>query len=811
MLNTETRTSAWTYAFGGLAFLATAIEVIIALKFNLLRYPTIPLGVTDVTWARALTIFAFAGFAFFAWRNSREEPLSRITVFLTASALVMLITDALVGFSFNASVAEEGEVPLHPSVLPVGELAVRVVPFVSMVLALLGLTFMQSFGKEGLMGRLTVVGGLAMGLTGMLAVLPALPYSAIGFGDFTIRELFGDVNRVFKSSFRVGPASPSEVYYAGMFILAALITVASMGRSDEDIDKTGAKMNWLRVVDWVALILLGWACFMYVYVGIEKMTFSTLDAHASLIGCLAVLYLCYRVFGLALALFGAVSLLYFFVSSFMPGIFKAEFGGYRSIADNLWFNNSKAVLGSKLGILLNNVLPFIIFGSLLSATGAAKSLITIAFFLMRRTRGGPAHAAVLASGLFGSVSGSAVSNVVGTGVITIPMIKKRGYAPSFAGGVEATASTGGQIMPPIMGAAALVMADLTGTAYLDIMIAALIPALAYYLSLFVTVVFESRRMDMQVQSLDELDPVTRQDYINVILLVLLPLFIVIWRLVQGASPAGSALTAIVAILLLSAFSPTVRQQPALLLKAIGQGGVTFGRLLMVVGVVGIIVAVMNTTDLPSKLGREITEFASIALVLTLIITAVVSLLVGMGMPTLPAYLTVIIILGPALNSLGLSLMTSHMFVFYFGVASAITPPVAVAAFAAAAIAGAPAIQTGIAAVRIGVVIFAVPFMFAFNPDMMIVQAAFDTDGRTFSLAGFASAILRTALMIYLLASATSRFDQSRLSWPEAGLRFGLAVLLISPTFMIHAGGAVAALLLIGGHWLVFSRRAGAQA
>ena len=151
---------------------------------------------------------------------------------------------------------------------------------------------------------------------------------------------------------------------------------------------------------------------------------------------------------------------------------------------------------------------------------------------MRGTRGGPAHAAVLASGLFGSVSGSAVSNVVGTGVITIPMIKKRGYRAEFAGGVEATASTGGQIMPPIMGAAALVMADLTGTKYLDIMIAALVPALAYYLSLFVTVMFESRRMDMQAQALDEIDPMTRQDFVNVGLLVFLPLFIVIWRLVQ---------------------------------------------------------------------------------------------------------------------------------------------------------------------------------------------------------------------------------------------------------------------------------------
>lgn len=800
MLDTRDPWAARTFAFGTLALTVAIIEVMIGLKFNLLRYPTIPLGVADFTWARLLGVLAFTLFAFSAWRYSQQQSFARGTLSVAILAVVLLVSDAIVGFQFNEAVPEEGRVPLHPSVLELGQLKVRVVPTVSIFLAVFGLFGMQSLKASEWPTRLTFVLGLAMGLIGILAVLPAVPFKAIGFGEFNVREMLGDANRVFKSSFRIGPASPSEVYYGIMFMLAASITVVSMGKSDEDLkDRSGGWMRWL---DWTMLLALGFAVFQYLFVGVEKMTFTTLDAHAALIGCVSVLYLCYRVFGFALSAFGAIALLYFFFSGWMPGIFKAEFSGYRSIADNLWFNNSKAVLGSKLGILLNNVLPFIIFGALLSATGAAKSLITIAFNLMRGTRGGPAHAAVLASGLFGSVSGSAVSNVVGTGVITIPMIKKRGYRAEFAGGVEATASTGGQIMPPIMGAAALVMADLTGTKYLDIMIAALVPALAYYLSLFVTVMFESRRMDMQAQALEEIDPMTRQDFVNVGLLVFLPLFIVIWRLVQGASPAGAALTAIIVLVVLSWFSPTVREKPSVILRAIASGGVTFGRLLMVVGVVGIIVAVMNTTDLPSKIGREITEFASIALVLTLILTAVVSLLVGMGMPTLPAYLTVIIILGPALNSLGLSIMTSHMFVFYYGVASAITPPVAVAAFAAASIAGAKAIQTGMAAVRIGIVIFAVPFMFALNPDMMIVQAAFDSSADTFSMVGFLSALARTALMIYLLASSTSRFDKTKLPLWEAISRFGLAILLISPDLPIHGLAALGAGALIAYHYLL---------
>ena len=807
MLDTSSKNSALCFAFGALAMLACIIEVIIALKFNLQKYPTIPLGFVDLTWARALTLISFGLFARAAWKYSLEDVTAKRTVVFASTAMLIALLDAIIGFNFFPPPPGEGQTPLDQSILRIGNFSIRVIPTLCLAFAFLGLVSMQKIDPKNRTDRWTLIAGLTMGLVGMVSVLPALPYSAIGVGEYNVRELLGDVNRVFKGSFRIGPASPTENYYALMFMLAALITVVSIGRSDEDVDairQTGV----MRYVDWGAFILLGYACFQYLYVGVEAMSFTIADANAALIGCLCVLYLCYRVYGAALALCGGGVLLYFFTSNYIPGVFGAEYSGYVSLAENLWFNNSKAVLGSKLGILLNNVLPFILFGALLSATGAAKSLITLAFYLMRNTRGGPAHAAVMASGLFGSVSGSAVSNVVGTGVITIPMIKKRGYTPEFAGGVEATASTGGQIMPPIMGAAALVMADLTGTAYLNIMIAALIPAIAYYLSLFATVMFESRRMDMKVQSLEDLDPVTRQDYVNVILLVFIPLLVVIWRLIDGASPAGSALTAILVVFALSAFSPVVRNNPVVLVRSIANGGITFGRLLMVVGVVGIIVAVMNTTDLPSKLGREIADFASIALVLTLVITALVSLLLGMGMPTLPAYLTVIIILGPALSSLGLSVMTSHMFVFYFGVASAITPPVAVAAFAAAAIAGAKPIATGVAAVRIGIVIFAVPFMFALNPDMMIVSEAFpDPINEGFSAVEFVSVVARTAFMIYLLASATSRFDRAKMPMWESVVRFVSAIFLIAPSPEIHLVSASIGMAVIGYHYFISGSKA----
>ncbi|MDF0601219.1 TRAP transporter fused permease subunit [Psychromarinibacter sp. C21-152] len=776
---------------------AAAIEIIIALKFNLLRYPEIPLGIADITWARALLLISLGLFAGALARYRRVEPTAARGLALAVLGLVAAALDAVFGFDF-ARFAAESSASLDPSILRIGEFNLRVIPCLALLCIFLALALTERDSDGNPLRRWSVVGGLAMGIIGMLAVLPGLRFEYIGIGGFNVRDLFADQNRLFRGSFQIGPASPTHVFYAGMFLLASFITVLTLG-SDEKDDE-GATRHHLMWLDWVALAAVAWSVFQYIYVGIEKMSFSVFDANTAVIGCVSILYLCYRVYGAALAICGLVAFAYFFVCGYLPGIFNAEYGGYVSVAENLWFNNNKAVLGSKLGILLNNVLPFIVFGALLSATGAAKSLIKLSFLLMRNTKGGPAHAAVLASGLFGSVSGSAVSNVVGTGVITIPMIKRRGYTAEFAGGVEATASTGGQIMPPIMGAAALVMADLTGTAYLNIMIAALVPALAYYLSLFVTVVFESRRMGMEPQALDDLEEVSRQDTVNVVLLVLVPLAIVIWRLIQGASPAGSAVTAILALILLSAVSPTVRERPVVLLRAIAAGGVTFGRLLMVVGVVGIIVGVMSTTDLPSKLGREISDVASVALVLTLAIAAVVSLLLGMGMPTLPAYLTVIIILGPALNSLGLSVMASHMFVFYYGVASAITPPVAVAAFAAAAVAEAKPVATGVTAVRIGIVIFAVPFMFALNPDMLIVPEAFE-DGEVFSPLGLLSVLLRTAGMIYLFASATSRFDRVRMPNWEILVRFGLALLLVSPSLLIHGPAAAAAIAIVVFHYI----------
>ncbi len=598
---------------------------------------------------------------------------------------------------------------------------------------------------------------------------------------------------------RIGPFE-TEPYRALLFASGVIVCVltAPMSGLIRRRRPALAPLGWLIDALIVAVALYALYRYFVIVKEVEEglFFFETPHAWIALAGCLAIITMCWRIWGAPLAIVGLVSMFYFFTGPYWPGIFEtATIDFVEDTAENLWFNNNDGVLGNIVGIVTSTIFPFILLGAMLEASGGGHSLIKISFVAMRRFRGGPAHAAILASGLFGTISGSAVANVVGTGVITIPMIKRRGFKPAFAGGVEATASTGGQIMPPIMGAAALVMADFTGIAYLTIIVCAIVPAFAYYLSLFVTVVFESRRLGVVAKEEDVADiEIARSDYVNLVLVVL-PIFIVVAALIYGASPAGSAILALFCLIPLSFLNPDIRREPHRLLGALAKGGANMGRLLMAVGTVGIVVAVLGATGLPTDFATLVSGTADRFLVVTLILTAAAALVLGMGMPTLPAYLTIVIILGPSLQTLGLSELTSHMFVFYFGVASAITPPVAIAAYAAAAIAGAGAISTAVSAVRIGIVIFAIPFAFSLNPVMLVVAES----GAAFSWGAFISIVLRLVLIIYLLASAASRFDGGRMTLPEAVLRFVAALALLAPAMVIHVPAAVLGVALILRH------------
>ena len=554
-------------------------------------------------------------------------------------------------------------------------------------------------------------------------------------------------------------------------------------------------------LDLLLLATAVWVAYEFAVVNIEiQDSLFFFDAYHGWITVAAIAVitiLCWKVWGLPLAGFCIVATLYYFTGQHWPGLLNIiERSFTDALPEDMLFNLGNGMFGFIFETVIYTVFPFIIFGALLEATGVGNSLIRLAFRLTRSTQGGPAHAAVLASSLFGTMSGVPVANVVGTGVMTIPMIKRRGFSPKFAGGIEATASTGGQIVPPIMGAAALVMADQLRLSYLVVITAALLPALFYYLSLFFTVTFEARRMNIStaVESVD--DNLSRDDFVN--LLVLLgAIGVLVGTLLYGLSAAAAGVFATMYMIVACFLTKEVRSHPSRLLLGFAKGGVQFARLALAIGVVGVVLGVLSGTGLPVKLAIVVDAAMGQSLLLALILTGMTALVFGMGMPTLPAYLTIILILGPTLLKLGLSLLVAHMFVFYFGVASAITPPVAIAAYAGASIAGAKAMETAITAFRIGLAMFIVPFAFAYYPEILLVKEAGGFEwGSLFSIC------IRLVLAIWLITSAFSRYDANPIKLPEALLRLALAALLLVLSPFVHWGA-----FIVGVGLLVLNRKA----
>ena len=488
------------------------------------------------------------------------------------------------------------------------------------------------------------------------------------------------------------------------------------------------------------------------------------DGLYSIVGLGIFIEVCRRSWGYALFFVGVFAVIYLYFGSHFPSFLQHSGFNERLIGENLWYNMNKGVFGTITNIAVNTVFIFILFGVLLEGTGAGHTLLKFAFILTRRTRGGPAQAAILASSMFGTMSGSVVANIVGTGTFTIPMIKKRGFTPTFAGGIEATASSGGQIMPPIMGAAALVMADLTGINYLSIALAALIPALLYYFSLFSSVTMEARKQNIEIKELDIDSRITIRDWINSILFVV-PIFLVIFSLLFGSSTSRAGFYAVISILVLSFINPEIRKNPVKLLNSVIKGGTQGAKLLIAIVVISMLVGAIDSTGIGIKLASFMNELRGDSLFLSLTLAMIGALVLGMGMPTLPAYLIIIVVMGPALQNLGVSVLIAHLFVFYYGVASSLTPPVALAAYAAAPIAGSNPIITSLMAFRLGIAKFIIPFAFAYYPCLLIIE--------NFSWFEFFSIVPRLLISIWFINSALAKFDFTKLSWIEVILRLSV--------------------------------------
>jgi len=437
-------------------------------------------------------------------------------------------------------------------------------------------------------------------------------------------------------------------------------------------------------------------------------------AFAATAGAAMIIELTRRVAGLALVVITGVFLLYTFTAHLLPGLLAVEnpYTWHRFFG---FLYTDAGILGPTTAVSSTYIILFIIFAAFLQASKVGDYFVNFAFAAAGRARGGPAKVAIFASGLMGMINGTSAGNVVATGSLTIPLMKKVGYHKKTAGAIEAAASTGGQIMPPIMGAGAFIMAEITGIPYTEIAIAAIIPAVLYFVSIYFMVDFEAAKLGMRGMREDELpkfNRLVRQVYLFI------PIVILIVALFMGYSVIRAGTLATVAAAVVSWLTPH-RMGIRSILKAFEMAGIMSIQIIAVCACAGIIVGVISLTGVGARFSALLLDLAGVSQLLALFFAMCIAILLGMGMPTTAAYAVAASVVAPGLVQLGIPTLTAHFFVFYFAVLSAITPPVALASYAAAGISGSNPMETSVASFKIGIAAFIVPFMFFYSSAILM--------------------------------------------------------------------------------------------
>ncbi|WP_349368090.1 TRAP transporter permease [Salinarimonas sp.] len=487
---------------------------------------------------------------------------------------------------------------------------------------------------------------------------------------------------------------------------------------------------------------------------------------AAVAGTLLIMELTRRVAGLALVIISAVFLAYVFAGPYLPGFLEAPAITWQRFFSQVY--TDAGILGPTTAVSSTYIILFIIFAAFLQASKVGDYFVNFAFAVAGRARGGPAKVAIFASGLMGMINGTSAGNVVATGSLTIPLMKKVGYHKKTAGAVEAAASTGGQIMPPIMGAGAFIMAEITGIPYTEIAIAAVIPAILYFVSIYFMVDFEAAKLGMRGMRDDEI-PTFRSMVKRVYLFV--PIIILIVALFMGYSVIRAGTLAIVSAAVVSWLTPN-RMGPRAIVKALELAGVMSIQIIAVCACAGIIVGVISLTGVGARFSNLLLGLAEASQLLAMVFAMLISILLGMGMPTTAAYAVAASVVAPGLVELGIPMLTAHFFVFYFAVVSAITPPVALASYAAAGISGANAMETSVASFKIGIAAFIVPFMFFYNNALLM-------DGTTLEIG---RALVTAVVGVFLLSSAVQGwFLGGRSPW------YMRVLLAVAALFMIEGG------------------------
>lgn len=558
-------------------------------------------------------------------------------------------------------------------------------------------------------------------------------------------------------------------------------------------EKKGQKF---RTIFYIILCLL--TAFSMIYIDVNSTPLSRerlgmyiqWDYVAGFFLIVSVLVATWLEYGMALTCVVGAFLLYLLFGQYLPQAIAHPPISFKRMIGTLGLY-TEGVMGTALGAIVSTVGAVLVFAGFLEISGASKVFMDLTILAFGRFTGGAAKIAVVSSSLFGTISGSAAANVAGTGIITIPLMKKTGFEPHYAGAVEATASSGGQIMPPIMGAAAFIIAEMLSKPYFEVMKAAIIPAAVFYLSIFISVDLYSRRKGIKGVDRDPNLPPLKELLFKsgYLLLPIVLLFVLV--AVFNKSAQWSALVSTIAVIALSWLNKDTRITPKKLVDALVFSGKAIVPISVVCAAAGLIVGIFNATGLGITLSSYIVNMAGENLMMLCALAAVSSLILGMGMPTVACYLLLAALVAPAMIDFGVLPIAAHMFVFYFGIISAITPPVAIAAFVGAGIAKCSPMKVGVTSCILALPVFFVPFVFVYQPALLMVGTGME----------IFQVCCTTLLGTFLCAIGTQGYIFSTLKMPVRVLAVVCAVAMLIPETITDIIGLAGLILVLVIGWL----------
>lgn len=582
------------------------------------------------------------------------------------------------------------------------------------------------------------------------------------------------LGQLYTAAFGIFPSTLQRAPHLG-FALVLIFLLYPFSRK--------AKSNSVPWYDYI-LVVLSVIVTSYHVVFYEDLinrsgNYNSADTAVSVLAVILILEATRRIAGLVITSLAFIFLLYAYFGPELPGFLAHPGFTVQRIATFQWLS-TEGILGIPVDVSSTFIFLFMLFAAFLKKSGIGDWMTNVAVGLTGSATGGPAKAAVISSACQGTISGSSVANVVGTGSVTIPLMKSIGYRREFAGAVEAAASTGGQLMPPIMGAAAFIMSEFLNIPYYKIALAAAIPALLYFTGIFITVHLEAKRTGLKgipKEKLPDWRGLLKKGWF-----LALPLVGIVLMLFYGFTPMLAALIGILLIIAVSCIKPENRMTIRDIISSLEDGARSALPVAAACATAGIIVGIITLTGLGLKLAGGIVSLAAGNVYLTMLYTMIGSLILGMGIPTTANYIIQATVSAPALIQVGIHPIAAHLFVFYFGIVADITPPVALAAFAGAGIAKSDPFKTGFEAFKLGCAAYLVPFVFALSPVMLLVNAT------TFSVI---KAVITAVIGMVGISAGTTGFFLRRCQWWERILLFGAGVCLIDPGSITDIIGLVA--------------------